>query len=88
MFLPLFPRDTLDLWQPEEVRGYEGISANTRIFTSKSQASDLEPIPFDPLVDPNNNLNHLARLACGKFVHISDNQVEYLGPLNGAGGNR
>ena len=88
MFLPLFPRDTLDLWEADDAKGYEAISTHTRLFTSRSQASDAEPIPFDPLVDSNHNLTRLGKLASGKFIHTSDNEVEYLGPINGAGGNR
>ena len=88
MFLPLFPQDSLNLWEADDARGYEAISTHTRLFTSRSQVSDAEPIPFDPLVDSNNNLTRLGKLASGKFIHTSDNEVEYLGPINGAGGNR
>jgi hypothetical protein len=88
MFLPFFAQDTLDLWEADDVRGYEAISTHTRLFTSKSQASDSEAIPFNRLVDSNDNLTRLARLASGKFIHTSDNEVEYLGPINGAAGSR
>ena len=88
MFLPFFPQDSLDLWEADDTRGYEAISTHTRLFTSRSQVSDAESIPFDPLVDSNNNLTRLAKLASGKFVHTSDNEVEYLGPINGPGSNR
>jgi len=83
MFIPYFPDDSLALWEPEEVRGYEGISTLTRLFTSKNQAPNADSVPFDPLVDSNNNLYRLLRLGSGKFIHTADNKVEYLGPVNG-----
>lgn len=80
------PQDTLDYWQLHQVREHDTISTQTRLFTSRIHVTNVDPIPFDPLVDSNENLTRLARLASAKFIHTSDNEVEYLGPTNGANG--
>lgn len=87
MFLQRLPEDALEMWEGHQVRGYDAISTQTRLFTS-TKASTSEAIPFDALVDSNNNLSRLARLASGQFIHTSDNEVEYLGPIDGDRSNR
>ena len=86
MFMQQLPLDAIDLWTPHQVHEYHAITAQTRLFTSRTQVVNVDPIPFDPLVDANENLTRLARLSSAKFIHTSDNEVEYLGRVNGFNG--
>ena len=80
------PLDTIDYWKPHQFREHDAISTQTRLFTSRTQVINVDPIPFDVLVDSNENLTWLARLSGARFIHTSDNEVEYLGPTNGGTG--
>ncbi|KIM40845.1 hypothetical protein M413DRAFT_11164 [Hebeloma cylindrosporum] len=86
MFMDQVP-DSMDVWKPEQFGDYEAIATENRLFTSRTLVPDVVPIPFDPLVDSNGSLTELARLSGGRFIHTSDNQVEYLGPINGSNGS-
>ena len=86
MFMQQLPVDTIEYWRPHQVREHDAISAQMRLFTSRTQVVNVDPIPFDPLVDSNENLTRLARLSSARFIHTSDNEVEYLGRTNGANG--
>ena len=83
MFMHDLPLDTIDYWKPHQFREHDAISTQTRLFTSRTQVINVDPIPFDALVDSNENLTRLARLSGARFIHTSDNEVEYLGPTNG-----
>jgi len=82
MFMHQLPLDTIDYWRPHQFREHDVISTQTCLFTSRTQVINVDPIPFDPLVDSNENLTRLARLSSTRFIHTSDNEVEYLGPTN------
>lgn len=80
------PVDTVEFWTPHAVLEHDAISTQTRLFTSRTQLINADAVAFDPLVDSNENLTRLARLASARFIHTSDNEVEYLGPINGGHG--
>jgi hypothetical protein len=81
MFLPHFTEGTLETFQLSQFQGHDVLCTHSRIFTSRSLAPNALSTPFSEMVDPDNNLTKLARLASSKFVHTWDNEVEYIGPL-------
>jgi len=86
LFVHYLPPDSIEFWKPQQFREYDAICARTRLFTSRTQVVGINSISFDPLVDSNENLARLARMSNARFIHTTDNAVEYLGPINGGNG--
>ena len=86
MFMQQLPVDTIEYWRPHQVREHDVISAQTCLFTSQTHVVNVNPILFDLLLDSNENLTWLARLSSARFIHMLDNEVEYLGRNNGSDG--
>jgi hypothetical protein len=61
-------------WKNGSYLDWETVYASNRYFTSRRNHPNLQPIPFDNLVDPDGTL---AELVGNDRVHCSDNVVEY-----------